>query len=130
MGLRVLDSTVLIDFLRGRPAVKRVAALREAGDLPATTAINVEEIVRGLRPGEEPAVRSLFDGLVVLKVGGRAGWQAGDWRRTFAARGITLYRADCLVAAVAAAHGATLVTGNPKDFPMEGVSVEHWPVGT
>ena len=25
---------------------------------------------------------------------------------------------------------ATLVTGNPKDFPMDGVTVEHWPVGT
>ena len=130
MGLRVLDSTVLIDFLRGRPAVGRVAALREAGDVPATTAINVDEIVRGLRTGEEPAVEALFDGLVVLRTGRRAGWQAGEWRRTFAARGVTLYQADCLVAAVAAAHGATLVTGNPEDFPMEGVSVEHWPVGT
>ena len=28
--LAVLDSTVLIDFLRGRPAVERVAALRTA----------------------------------------------------------------------------------------------------
>ena len=23
-----------------------------------------------------------------------------------------------------------LVTGNPKDFPMDDVTVEHWPVGT
>jgi predicted nucleic acid-binding protein len=130
MGMRVLDSTVLIDFLRGRPAVERMAALRTAGDVPATTAINVDEIVRGLRRGEEPAVRSLVDGLVVLKTGRRAGWQAGEWRREFAARGIPLYPADCLVAATAWTHGATLVTGNPKDFPMDGVAVEHWPVGT
>jgi predicted nucleic acid-binding protein len=130
VALRVLDSTVLIDFLRGRPAVERVAALRAAGDVPATTAINVEEVVRGLRPSEESAVRSLFDGLVVLRIGGPAGWQAGEWRRAFAARGVTLYQADCLVAAVAATHGATLVTGNPKDFPMDGLTVEHWPVGT
>ena len=130
MALRVLDSTVLIDFLRGRPAVERVAALRRAGDVPATTAVNVEEIARGLRPAEEPAARSLFDGLVVLRTGRRAGWQAGEWRRTFAARGIALYQADCLVAATAWTHGATLVTGNPKDFPVDGLTVEHWPVGT
>ena len=67
--------------------------------------------------------------LVVLKIGLQAGWQAGDWRRTFAARGITLYQADCLVAAAAVAHSAPLVTGNPKDFPMDGLTVEHWPVG-
>jgi predicted nucleic acid-binding protein len=129
VGLRVLDSTVLIDFLRGRPAVERVAALRDVGDVPATTAINVEEIVRGLRPKEETAARSLFEGLVVLRTGRRAGWQAGEWRRMFAARGITLYQADCLIAATTTSHGATLVTGNPKDFPMDGLTVQHWPVG-
>lgn len=129
MALRVLDSTVLIDFLRGRPAVERVAALRAAGDVPATTAVNVDEIVRGLRPTEEPAARSLFDGLVVLRTGRRAGWQAGEWRRAFAARGLTLYQADCLVAATAWVHGAVLVTGSPKDFPMDGLTLEHWPVG-
>ena len=129
MALRVLDSTVLIDFLRGRPAVRRVAELRAAGDVPATTAINVDEIVRGLRAGEESAARSLVDGLVVLRTGGRAGWRAGEWRREFAGHGVTLYQADCLVAATAWVHGATLATGNPKDFPMAEVTVEHWPVG-
>jgi len=129
VGLRVLDSTVLIDFLRGRPAVERVAGLRAAGDIPATTAINVDEIVRGLRAGEDPAERSLFSGLVVLRTGRRAGWQAGEWRREFATRGVTLYQADCLIAATSVIHGATLVTGNPNDFPMEGLMVEHWPVG-
>jgi predicted nucleic acid-binding protein len=130
VGLYLLDSTVLIDFLRGRPAIERVTALREAGDVPATTAINVDEIVRGLRAGEEPAVRSLVDGLTVLPVGRRVGWRAGEWRREFAARGITLYQADCLVAGAAWAHKAVLVTGNPTDFPMVDVTVEHWPVGT
>jgi predicted nucleic acid-binding protein len=127
--LRVLDSTVLIDYLRGRPAVDRVSALRAAGDVAATTGVNVEEIVRGLRPTEVGAVRSLFDGLLVLRIGRRAGWQAGTWRREFAARGVTLFQADCLIAAVAFVHGATLLTGNPKDFPMTGLAVEHWPVG-
>lgn len=126
--LRVLDSTVLIDFLRGRPAVGRVTALRESGDVPATTAINVEEIVRGLRAAETDAARRLFAGLVVLPVDTRAGWRAGTWRRDFAARGVTLWQADCLVAATAMVHGATLVTGNPRDFPMSEITVEHWPV--
>jgi len=57
--IRILDSTVLIDFLRGRPVVARVASLRDSDDIPATTAINVEEIVRGLRDAEVPAARRL-----------------------------------------------------------------------
>ena len=127
--LRVLDSTVLIDFLRGRPAVGRVIALRASGDVPATTAINVEEIARGLRTNETEAARRLFSGLIVLPIDSRAAWQAGMWRRKFAARGMTLYQSDCLVAATTLGHEGTLATGNPKDFHMRELAVDHWPVG-
>jgi predicted nucleic acid-binding protein len=127
--MRVLDTTVLIDFLRGRPAMQRVAGLRASGEVPGTTAINVEEIARGLRGGETDAARRLFDGLDVLSIDRATAWQAGRWRNEFAARGITLFQADCLIAAVAFTRRATLVTGNPKDFPMDGLIVEHWPVG-
>lgn len=118
--LRVLDSTVLIDLLRGRhPAVARVTVLRDRGDVPATTAVNVEEVVRGLRVTETEAARRLFSGLVVLPIDTRAGWQAGMWRREYSARGVTLWQADCLLAATTLMRGATLATDNPKGFPME-----------
>jgi predicted nucleic acid-binding protein len=120
---------VLIDFLRGRPAVQRVAALKDVGDVPATTAINVEEIVRGLRRGERASATQLFSGLLVLSIDSRAGWQAGQWRREFAARGTTLWQADCLIAAAVMSAGATLATGNPRDFPMPELDVNYWPVG-
>lgn len=128
--LQVLDTTVLIDHLRGRPAAERVMALVRAGVTPATTAINVEEIVRGLRPSETSAARLLFGGLVVLPVTAEAAWLAGDWRRDHAARGITLGQADCLIAATSLLADAPLATGNPKDFPMPDVDVRHWPVGS
>ncbi len=128
--LTVLDSTVLIDYLRGRPAVDRVKELRDYGDVPCTTAINVEEITRGLRGREHEAAKTLFDGLDVIPITAPDGWQAGTWRRTFAADGTTLWQADCLIAAAAVRANARLITGNPKDFPMPGVVVEHWPVGT
>jgi predicted nucleic acid-binding protein len=127
--LVVLDSTVLIDYLRGRPAVGRVNALRLRGDVPATTAVNVEEIVRGLRDTESDAAERLFRGLVVLPIDAAAAWRAGGWRRDFSRRGVTLFQADCLIAAVAHQQRAALCTGNPKDFPMAELAVQHWPVG-
>ncbi|MGL5930735.1 MAG: PIN domain-containing protein [Dermatophilaceae bacterium] len=126
----VLDSTVLIDVLRGRPAVARLRGLRERGTRLATTAINIEEIVRGIRPSEEDHVAALARGLEVIPVDHEVGWRAGEWRREFAGLGITLRQADCLIAAAAAGRGAALATGNPKDFPMDGLDVQHWPVGT
>jgi predicted nucleic acid-binding protein len=127
--LWVLDSTVLIDYLRGRPAVERVRALRQTGDVPATTAINAEEIVRGLRPAETEAATRLFAGLVVLPVDLEAAWQAGEWRRAFTERGITLWQADCLIAATTLTNGGSLATGNPREFPMPEISLSYWPVG-
>lgn len=125
----VLDSTVLIDYLRGRPAADRVDLLLDGGETLATTSVNVEEITRGLRPDEHQAAKSLFGGLVVLAITAEDGWTAGSWRRVAAERGLTLSQADCLIAAAAYAAGARLATGNPKDFAATEVDIEHWPVG-
>lgn len=109
----VLDTTVLIDLLRGKAAVERVRGLLESGDTVATTSINVEEIVRGSRPSEEEVARALVDGLDVLAVTERDAWLAGTWRREHAARGTTLAQADCQIAAVARNTGSRLASANP-----------------
>lgn len=123
----VLDTTVLIDALRGRPAADRIRELISARVTLLTTAINVEEIVRGLRPTEAHAADSLFAGLLVLAIRRDEAERAGKWRKKYAERGVTLHQADCLIAAATAEAGALLATGNPKDFPM--ITVEEWPVG-
>lgn len=125
----VLDTTVLIDVLRGRAAVDRLRVLRRHGLPLLTTSINVEEIVRGLRPNEEAAAKALFAGMLVLPIREAEGTLAGRWRRDHAARGVTLRQADCLVAACAVTADARLGTGNAKDFPLPELEVEHWPVG-
>ncbi|MDP9387282.1 MAG: PIN domain-containing protein [Actinomycetota bacterium] len=130
MGAVLLDTTVLIDALRGRPAADRLRALRRAGDTPFVCAVNVEEVMRGLRKGEEAGARRLLTGLRTASLGRDEGCRAGRWRRELAATGTTLSQADCLVAAAAVGIGARLATGNPNDFPMAELAVEHWPVGT
>ncbi len=129
VALIVLDTTVLIDVLRGRPAAQRLLKLRRQGDQPATTPINIEEIVRGIRAEETSSVSQLFDGLILLPLGRREAELAGAWQREHAAAGVTLAQADCLIAGCAASAGVRLATGNPKDFPMIADAVEHWPVG-
>jgi predicted nucleic acid-binding protein len=126
----LLDTTVLIDVLRGRPlTVERLRALRRHGDVPSTTPISVEEIYRGLREVERASASRLFDGLRIAPIGRSEGIRAGDWRRDHASTGVTLAQADCLIAAVAVATGVPLATGNPKHFPMHELEVQHWPPG-
>jgi predicted nucleic acid-binding protein len=125
----LLDTTVLIDVLRGRGAATRVLGLRSSGDVPFVCCINVEEIWRGLRPGEEESAARLVGGLRIAPLGAGEGRRAGGWRREAAAMGVTLSQADCLIAAAAVGVGARLATGNPKHYPMEELAIEHWPAG-
>jgi len=130
MAAVLLDTTVLIDLLRGRPqTVERLRALRAAGDTVHACAVNVEETVRGLRPAESEPARRLFAGLRIVPLRESEGWTAGEWRREFATRGSTLAQADCLIAAAAVTIGARLATGNPKHVPFEELVVEEWTPG-
>lgn len=130
MAAVVLDTTVVIDLLRNHSdAVGRLRSLREVGDQPYVCAITVEETYRGARDAEREPTRRLFEGLRLAPLGVTEGRRAGDWRRESAHAGVTLTQADCLIAAAAVGLGGRLATGNPKDFPMEEVAVEHWPVG-
>jgi predicted nucleic acid-binding protein len=124
-----LDTTVLIDALRGRPAAERIRALRNAAAPPWTCVVNVEEIMRGCRDEEEGFVLRFLDGLRLAPLGRAEGELAGRWRRDHARKGVTLSQADCLIAAAAVGVGARLMSGNPKHFPMPELDIEHWPVG-
>jgi predicted nucleic acid-binding protein len=125
----LLDTTVLIDTLRGRPAAERVRAMRDTGQAPWICAVNVEEVMRGTRIDEEKLVMRFLGGLRLAPLGRAEGELAGGWRREYARQGITLSQADCLIAAAAIGVGARLASGNPKHFPMPELDMEHWPVG-
>lgn len=129
MAAVLIDTTALIDALRGRGAALRLRGLRRSGDLPFVCAVNVDEVWRGAKHHEEESVGRLLRGLRIAPLGRRQGELAGRWRREFAGQGVTLHQADCLVAAAAAGVDARLVTGNPRHFPMPDLAVEHWPVG-
>jgi len=82
-----------------------------------------------MRAGERSAADRLFAGLHVLGTAVPRQSLPGGWRRDFAAKGVTLHQADCLIAAAAFGAGARLATANVKDFPIAGLTVEDWPAG-
>ena len=126
----LLDSTVLIDALRGRQAGARLVGLRRVGVEPWVCAISVEEIWRGLLDGEDAKARRLINALRLAPLGVAEGARAGGWRRQFASRGVTLHQADCLIASAAVGVGAALATANVANFPMPDLVVERWPSDT
>jgi predicted nucleic acid-binding protein len=123
----LLDTTVLVDALRGHDAARRIQSLRKTSEIPFICAVNIDEVLRGVREHERAGAMRLLSGLHVAPLGRTEGTRAGDWRRDFAGRGVTLSQADCLIAAAAVGVGARLATANTKHFPMAELEVEHWP---
>ena len=115
----LLDTTVLIDVLRGNPARHVVlSGLVIAGHTLATSAINIGEVYAGMRPAEEQATSDFLSNLDCYPVTTAIAKRAGLLKYASARRGKTLTLADMMVAATALEHGLILMTDNRKDFPL------------
>lgn len=125
MSVYVLDSTVLIGYLRDLPPIASGLRRRlSEGNTLATTCVNVAEVERGVRPRERQRAAAFLDALRFLVTDREAARRAGQYQADFARRGRTIHTADALVAGTARAHGATLLTHNLDDFPMRDLRVE------
>ena len=115
-ALWVIDSDVLIDYLRDQP--QAVAFLEGSEQTLGVSAITVAELYAGVRDGEERHQLDAFLGaFTVLPLDHQPAQRAGLWRRQYGpSPGTGL--ADALIAASVEAAGATLVTLNRRHFPM------------
>ncbi len=122
--LYLIDTDVLIDVTKGRePALSWVAGALARRSILCSCAITIAEYFAGQPRGDYPARDAFIDSLLYLETPHEVAEAAGDYRRSFARRGIQLSTQDVIVAATARHHEAALVTRNRKDFPMEDVRV-------
>lgn len=112
----LVDSDVLIDFLRGLPEARNFVLNlpREA----AISAITVAELHVGVREGKErAALQGMLDSFRILPLDAEIAQRGGLWRRDFGrSHGVGLN--DALIAATAAFHALSLATLNLKHYPM------------
>ena len=114
----LFDSGILILHLRnqsGYPAL--TDRLAEEADIYISTMTRFE-IVRGMNDRERAFTFALLNSLETLDITSQIADQAGELIRSWKSRGVTLGDADALIAASALQHGLTLVTTNPRHFPM------------
>lgn len=115
-GRLVLDTDVLVDYLRGRePAVSFVE--RSEDDL-FVSAITVAELFAGVRESEErDALDHFLMAFEIVSVDEELARQGGLLRGQYGpSHGTGL--ADALIAATADRVGGSLVTFNARHYPM------------
>ena len=126
----LLDADAVIGLLNDAPPAPRlVADLYRQGDTVCTCAVVTAEVFSGLAPIELPQGEELLGAMKFLRTNPAIGRQAGLWRYQFARRGVRLSAPDCLIAATAYLHHATLITGNVRHFPMTELATLRLPWG-
>ena len=128
MSKYLLDTTVLIDHLRGRQqVVEFVTGLADAGNELGVCSISVAELCSGLSEKHRAVAAKLIDSLDYWDATKETATMAGSYRYDFARKGVALTTTDALVAAIAVGHGATLVTANARRYPMKEIEVLQQP---
>ena len=120
----VLDSTFLIDHLRGLPeAIATMETLFENGDEPFVNEIVVCEVRAGLRAVDEHFLTSALEPIEFVQPGPDQAVTAGRWRAEVRAAGRALSLGDALIAAAADSLGAAVLTRNVRDFALTPVRI-------
>jgi len=119
LAMIVADTDVLIDFLHGEGAAKRVALEIRHG--LRTTVISAFELWTGSLGSKkrEKAVSNVLDALTILPLHPSAAKQAADLRVSLQKQGRTMGMADALIAGICIETKSILLTRNQKHF--EGI---------
>jgi len=128
--VKVLDTDTCIEILRGNAVV--IARRRAVTDSVATTWVTAAELYYGAARSSAPeknheAVSELLSAQPVLGLSDTAARAFGEVKASLERQGRRLADADLLIASIAIAHGAEVVTGNRKHYGrIPGLVVEDW----
>ena len=115
----LLDANALIDYFRGqRSTLSLLEDLEAEGHRLAICAVGLAELYSGFSLQQRIAADPIVDSWFYYETTPAIAKEAGRYRYEFARLGTTLSATDSLIAAIAIANGATLITNNLRHFPM------------
>jgi len=125
----VFDTSLLVDALhRKGTAIKKILELEGSGETICTTQINVLELYKGVNipvkseDGQEK-VNRLLDAFFILPINQDTYEMFGELSAELRLRGETIGDFDELIASIALARGATIVTRDDHFKRVPGLDV-------
>jgi len=119
----LIDSDVLIDLLRKIASARAfIDAEIKVGSYLFCSVISRTEILAGVRPGEEDAIRALFSIVTPVDVDIAIADRAGEFLCKYA-KSHSVGIGDALIAGTAHEMKLVLITRNVKHYPMKGMQV-------
>ena len=131
MATYLLDTTVIIDCLRGRrEVVDFLTRIASQGSIVGCCAINIVEVYAGMRENERQITKKFLDSLEYYEVTRNLAELAGEYKREYAGKGINLSLSDVTIATVAISNNLTLITDNLRHYPMPEIEIKQIEAGS
>lgn len=128
--MKVVDSTFLIDLLRGRKEVLKVIDGKEP---LLTTQINMYEVIRGLFLKDTPSSKliqaiEMLENIKILPLDDNSIIKSAEISSDLIKKGSIISDCDCLTAGIALSKGVNrIITRNAKHFErIKGIKVENY----
>src|SRR3990172_3074760 len=122
MNEYLLDSDVIIWILRGREDTIQLIEKIKKEATPGCSVLSVFEIQAGMRRSEESKTNQFLDVLKAWDVNKEIAALAARYVREYRKKGKTLNPIDTMIATTCVLNDLTLVTYNPKDYPIGELS--------
>lgn len=128
MSNYLLDSDVIIWYLRGREEVVSLLQNLAHEKLLGCSPLSVIEIKLGMKKNEEDSTNCLFDAITVWDINREIAEQAVKYIIYYKGKGVTLDFVDATIAATCKLRDLTLMTYNTDHFPMNEVRKHKMPL--
>ena len=124
----IIDTDVAIDFLRGNNYAKEVISKLFGSSLAHLSILSVYELHAGMRENERTKTQDFINACKIELVTMDIAIKAGELRRDYRGKGITLTSIDCLIAATAITYKFKIATRNLNHYPDKTLISEEFRV--
>lgn len=123
MAKFLIDSDVIIWFLRGKKeTIELLRNLQEFG-VPGCSPVSIIEVQLGVKNGEAKKTSEFLNSFQIYPVERNIANLAGEYIRKYKKKGVKLEIPDAIIAATCVLHDLILVTYNPKHYHYKGLKI-------
>lgn len=119
----VLDTDIVIDFLRRRGYARKLLEDWAGVGLLAISTLTHLEVYQGMKSGEQEGTDAFLDGLTLVPVDVAISRSAGRMLGGLRSKGMTVGIVDSIIAATALQIGVPLLTNNTEHYPFPDLQI-------